>query len=164
MQSRARTIFAWAVALAWAGFVWGLGTDGFSASETSRFLGPLLDWLRPELDAVARTRALFAVRKLAHVVEYGVLALLVGRALAITTGARMRFVVAAALACVLALAAADETRQTKTAHRTGAASDVVLDVAGGALALGIWLAQKRARGRALFEATQGLAPGGHDGR
>lgn len=146
-----RIFAAWFAALAWAGFVWGLGSDPFSMSETSRILGPLLDWIAPGLDSATRARALAGLRKLAHVFEYGVLALLAGRAIALALRARMRWIAAAALALVAGLAAADEGRQARSAVRTGAASDVALDVAGGALAIAAWLALKRARGLPLFE-------------
>ena len=44
-----RFLSTWAPLLAWAGIVWQLGGDSFSATQTSRVLGPLIDWLLPGL-------------------------------------------------------------------------------------------------------------------
>jgi VanZ family protein len=86
----------------------------------------------------------FIVRKGAHLFEYGVLALLVVRAL------RYRPTMPAATAMVTAIgvcalvASADELHQTLVASRTGSLADVGIDVAGATAAL-IWLRVRRAK-------------------
>jgi VanZ family protein len=68
----------------------------------------------------------FAVRKLAHFVEYAILA-------ALTWRADRRVLVA--LGVALAVAVVDETQQAFTMFRTGSPFDVLLDCAGAATAL-----------------------------
>ena len=40
-----RQIRAWLLVAVWAAIVWGLGSDGLSASQTSRLLRPFLEWV-----------------------------------------------------------------------------------------------------------------------
>ena len=148
-----RMLLAWLVAFVWAGFIWGFGGDSFSMSSTSRLLEPLLDWLLADWSAVERQRALVAVRKLAHVAEYALFALLVGRAIALAFASRMRFVTGLALAAVALLAVADELRQALSAMRTGSTFDVALDLLGGVAALGALFLIRRRLGRPMFTAA-----------
>ncbi len=146
---RAPMLRAWIPALAWGALIWALGGDGFSQPETSRILDPLIAWLFPDLPETTRAALVAGVRKLAHPVEYGVLALLSLRGVRLTyTGAQTRGV-GLALLPALALAAADELRQSLSAVRTGAALDVGLDLAGAALALGTLVLLERACGARL---------------
>ncbi|MFP8880543.1 MAG: VanZ family protein [Myxococcota bacterium] len=112
-----------------------LGGDSFSNSETSRFLGPLLRWLFPEAGTELLGQAQFAIRKAAHVVEYGILALLCIRAWRLSYGWSQSNSALASMAVVVAVAAVDESRQAQAADRAGAASDVLLDTIGGVSAL-----------------------------
>jgi VanZ family protein len=147
-----QTWLAWLIALGWGAFIWNLGSDEFSMSSTSRILGPLLSWLSPESTAVQRQEALVAIRKLAHVAEYALFALLVARAIAIAFSARTRTVFAGTLLAVTALAAADEFRQAWSQLRTGSPTDVALDVTGGLLALAALYLLRRWLGRPMFDA------------
>ena len=57
--------------LLWAAFVWGLGSDTLSEGQTSsRFIGPLIDWLFPDLSPDARYAVHYGIRKSAHLTEY----------------------------------------------------------------------------------------------
>jgi VanZ family protein len=56
-----------------------------SAEHTSRFIGPLLHWLYPTISPFTILRVQLFVRKLAHVSEYAVLAVLLYRAVVHTT-------------------------------------------------------------------------------
>jgi VanZ family protein len=143
---------AWAPVVIWAGVIWHLGTDGWSASETSRWISPLIHWLLPDLSAAQLDAAVLGVRKLAHPGVYGLLAGLCLHAL--QRGTRWPFgpVAVATLLCVTVLASADETRQTHSAVRTGAAGDVVLDAAGALVVLALAFAAERALRRRLFAA------------
>ena len=135
--------WAWGAAGLWALVVWNLGDDGFSATRTSRILGPLLAWLLPGLSDAATAQLLFAIRKAAHLLEYALLALLTLRALRLggTLGATAS--AAATLGLVASLAAADELRQSLSATRTGSPWDVLVDIAGAVLGLLLvrWLPQ-----------------------
>ncbi|MDH4017431.1 MAG: VanZ family protein [Actinomycetota bacterium] len=130
------------LALAWAIFIWILGSDSFSHSETSRILGPLLEWLFPDWSMEARRDIADVIRKLAHPVVYGVFAVL---ALRFVDGRqRLRFDRSPVwVACLTALAASallatlDESRQASLSSRTGSAFDVGLDVFGAGLALAV---------------------------
>lgn len=112
-----------------------LGGDNFSSSETSRFLGPLLHWLFPESSTDLLSSVQFAIRKAAHVVEYGILALLCIRAWRLSYGWSRWSTALASVAVVVAVAAVDEWRQAQSSDRMGATSDVLLDTLGGVSAL-----------------------------
>jgi VanZ family protein len=151
---------AWLPALCWSGLIWMLGTDGFSAPETSRILDPLLAWLFPGLDAVDRTFWVGLIRKTAHPSEYGILALLSLYGVRHMAPRPTPHALALALLPAALVASADELRQSLSAVRTGAAFDVGLDLTGAALALGLALLAERALGRRLIarRATEGPLP------
>jgi VanZ family protein len=134
---------AWLAVAFCVALIWGLSADVFAASETSRILRPLLLWLFPELDAATLRRAHFLVRKAAHVTEYAALALLAFRAWWLSFEASLARIAALSLALVFGVAAVDEARQSISPARTGTPWDVALDLAGGALALGLLLLVQR---------------------
>ena len=130
---------------AWVGLILGLGSAGFSADSTSRFLRPLLRWLLPDAAPESLHAMHFAVRKAAHLLEYAVLALLAWRA---TRQGLARLPASAlTLGLVFAVAIVDEARQSSLATRSGSPGDVALDVAGGCLALALLLALRALRRR-----------------
>jgi VanZ family protein len=133
--SRREIALAWFWVLAWIVLVQGFATDSFSARETSRIIVPLLRWLFPEANASWIASAHFAIRKLSHFVVYAILALLVLRALRLGFARSPVWLAAASLALTLAVAVVDEGRQSFAQSRTGAVSDVVLDMSGAASAL-----------------------------
>ena len=141
---------AWLAVALWTAVVWSLSIDDFSADQTSRFIRPLLSWLFSTLDARSITELHYALRKAAHGIEYGILALLAFRALRIGAPRRTARSVGLALALVATVAVADEGHQARTESRTGTPSDVVVDlVAGlGGLALAGMALRLRARRRA----------------
>jgi len=143
-------VHPWLLTLAWAAVVWGLGTDGFSHGETSRFIFPLLRWLAPELTGRDLMRALFWIRKLAHATEYAVLAVLLVRALLMAARADWRSAAVTTLGAVLVFAFLDEGRQSLSLVRTGSPQDVLLDLAGAAAALGILALLRRWLRRPLW--------------
>ena len=143
---RGDLVRAWLAVALWTALVWTLSSDAFSAGETSRLIGPLLRLLFPGLDADSIERIHFAIRKAAHATEYGVLALLVLRALRVGARAVLRpwiWSAALALAFAASVATADELRQARSEARTGAPGDVALDAAGAATALAGALALRR---------------------
>lgn len=134
--------------VAWASVIWVFSTDSFSGSGTSRFLGPLLEILLPWADENQLLLAHALVRKLAHVTEYAILAILTFRALSDDRRTVGRVALWTVSLCVL-YAGTDEFHQTFVASRTAAATDVLLDSAGAALgaALAVWVSGLISSGR-----------------
>jgi VanZ family protein len=149
-MTRSNALQAWLPVVALVAIIWGLGSDSFSQPETSRILGPLIDWLLPWLSDAQHAQSLFYVRKLAHPAEYGLLALLCLRALCMTSGAARFGASLLGLLLVAALASADELRQSLSATRTGAGLDVALDVGGAIAVLLAVAALEKWRGGPLF--------------
>ncbi len=138
----------WLPVVAWASVIWLFSTDAFRGSSTGSVLTPLLEFLLPWADAGTIGALHALVRKLAHVTEYGILALLLFRAIntpqrSVARVAQWAWVLAAAYA------ASDEFHQSFVPSRTGALADVVLDSLGAALgvALAVWLTQRFSWGR-----------------
>ncbi len=138
-------IRAWLAVAACVSLILWLSSDSFSASATSGLLGRLLDLLIPDLDARTLASLHFLVRKSAHVAEYALLGVLAFRALWLSLGTRLLPAGALALGLVLAVAAVDESRQARSAVRTGSALDVALDGSGGLAAVGLAVAHRRWR-------------------
>lgn len=136
--------------LAWAVLIWSLGGAHFGYDDTSRIIGPLLDWLFPAMEAADKRWWLRFVRKLAHVSEYGVFAVLVLRLVLFLGGRRMAWNLAVAVAATLLLALLDEGRQGRLVNRTGSIHDVGLDVFGGSLGLALSISLASLCGRPLL--------------
>ena len=118
---------------AWMAVIAVFSSSLFGADQTGSWilpaLGRLLPWAGPGL-----LHALHgALRKLGHVVEYGILAALWLRALRPGRGAAVWAVVLSALYAVL-----DETRQGLVPNRTASPLDVAIDTAGAFVAVA-WL-------------------------
>jgi VanZ family protein len=111
-------------------------TDMMSSSETSRFIVPALKFLFPDLTASGISFWHGAIRKLAHVAEYFILATFVYRALKFERpsliDAKLRTIVFVALAALL-----DEFHQSFVPSRTATIIDVGYDCLGGVWALWI---------------------------
>ncbi len=107
--------WAWPFTAAWALFVWELGSDGLSLEGTSRFLGPMIRWLFPDIATDTSDLMQFAIRKAAHITEYGVLAFFAFRAfLASGWTAMPRAAVAAFVLATVFAAALAQARSTLT--------------------------------------------------
>src|SRR5437867_2441017 len=109
----------WLPALIWLALIFVGSTDLLSAEQTSRFLVPFLRWLRPDISNEALAQIHFVVRKLGHILEYAILAMLLWRAVYSGTNlrAKMSFLfVAVWLTCGI-FAASDEFHQTFVALR-----------------------------------------------
>ena len=135
MRPAGEITLAWLWVVAWIATVQIFASGSFAASETSRFIGPLLRWLFPAADPASVEGAHFAIRKAGHFAEYAILALLALRAFRLSFERPLAQLGAASLALVLAVAVVDEWRQAVSADRTGALSDVALDFSGAASAL-----------------------------
>ena len=134
---------AWLWVVAWIAVVQIFASGSFSASETSRFIGPLLRWLFPDAGAESVATAHFVIRKAGHFIGYAILALLALRAFRSSLDGPLAWLATASLALVLAVAVVDELRQAAAANRTGALSDVALDIAGATSALALAAAARR---------------------
>ena len=114
-----RLVKLWLPVVIWAAIILSASNDAFSADETGSFLDLLFG--RPMPWAVN-----VAVRKGGHLLAYGILG-----ALAYRANRRL----AVAFGVVLLVASADEYSQGLTLTRTGSPWDVLLDLAGAALAV-----------------------------
>ena len=145
-----RFVRYWLPALCWLLIMFVASTDLMSAEHTSRFIGPFLQWLIPDIAPETIRSVQFAVRKAAHVIEYAILAALLLRAI---RGERSELRLAnAALAIALAVvwAMLDEYHQSFVASRTGSTGDVLIDAAGAVVgAAGYWWAVARQAARSL---------------
>jgi len=132
-------------------FIFIGSTDLMSAEHTSRYLTPLLLWLKPDisLDTIAQIH--FLVRKIAHLTEYAILAILLMRALCERATSLWRGAAVVLIVAVL-FALADEYHQSFVASRTSSLGDAAIDSAG--VLLGIFIYQAR-HSRVLLRQKKG---------
>lgn len=131
-----RRLWRYIPLLVWMVTIFFASSDGFSSSNTSLIIGPVLRWLFPNISAENMIWAHFIVRKTAHFAEYALLALLAARAFKSSSHEWLRtnwYVASLLLVAVCALA--DEFHQSFLPTRTGSIYDSLLDIAGGATAL-----------------------------
>lgn len=132
----------------WTVFTFGLGSGLGSMNETSRFIGPLLEFLFPAADSETLKFYHIIIRKLAHLFQYGVLGILALRAF---SPAKLRFF--PAVLFVAAVAIVDEINQSFNPARTSTYWDVVLDIFGALIAIGLYrLIVQRLRNKAAAAA------------
>ena len=140
----------WLPVFAWLGIMFVGSTGLLSAEQTSRFFVPFLRWLKPDISAEALAQIHFVVRKLGHIFEYVLLAMLLWRALRDGTNLRigMSFVFAAVWLTCGVFAVSDEFHQSFMPSRTAASSDVLIDICGATIGLAICLLISRKHGLA----------------
>ena len=111
-------------------------TDAFSKNETSRIIVPVLMYLVPTLSPPRIDFWHTVIRKLGHIGEYTLLAVLAYRCLKIEqinlSQTKIR-----TIAFILAAALVDEWHQLFTAFRGASIIDVGYDCLGGVWALGL---------------------------
>lgn len=138
-------VWRWLPLVVWMGFISFASSASFSASSTSRFIGPLVLWLFPNTSPETLTFIHVLVRKLAHFLEYALLGFLAARAFRGSPRHWLRtrwFSTAAVLIAVYALL--DEYRQSFVPSRSGTIVDSFIDMAGGLTALAIvWKLDRR---------------------
>lgn len=117
----------------------GLG----SAEHTSRFLVPFLRWLRPDISPQTIAAIQFGIRKLAHLTEYAVLAILLLRAFRLQTRRSFSRQMVMVLFVAAAYAATDEFHQSFTPSRTASARDVMIDSCGALIGLALYALMRR---------------------
>lgn len=128
----------WLPAIVWAALILAASSDLFSAAHTGSILEQIVTAilghpLPPHQFAMLHA----AVRKAAHLTEYGILSALVFRAFrGARSGWSLRWAAGAVLASAC-LASIDEWHQTFIPSRTGTPADVVIDTVGAAIAQGL---------------------------
>jgi VanZ family protein len=136
-----RTRFA--LASLWLVLVLFLGTASFAAQETGRFVIPFLKFMLPGAPRSELQAIHIVLRKVAHVFEYAVLALLWYKAVHHVGGRTPRTAAWVALSICLACAFTDEAHQSMLPSRQGSARDFVIDAFGATAMLTV------ARGRTM---------------
>ena len=146
----------WLPVLIWLGFIFIGSTDLMSAEHTSRFLIPFLLWLKPDFSPEALAQVHFVLRKLGHVTEYAILAMLLWRALRRETNLQIRatlrlrsrqtLFLSVWILCAI-FAVTDEFHQSFVSSRGAAWSDVLIDSAGAifGLLISAGFAKRRAK-------------------
>ncbi len=139
MHITLRTFFRyWAPAIGWVLVILIASSDLMSAEHTSRFIGPLLRWMLPDISGAGIAAVQLWVRKAAHLTEYAILAVLILRAFAgEASRLRTRHAVGALVLAALC-ATVDEVHQSFIASRTGSPFDVLLDVIGASLGVTLY--------------------------
>lgn len=134
-MDQATLLKRWVPALIWMGAIFVASTDLMSAEHTSRFIGPFLRWLNPGVSPATIATVQLAVRKVAHVTEYAVLAILLLQAWPRGVESRFFRTGFAVFAVCTCYAALDEFHQSFVASRTASAFDVLIDTGGALLGL-----------------------------
>src|SRR5712692_1989106 len=122
----------WMPLVGWMFLIFVGSTDALSAEQTSRFLVPFLRWLDPQISAATIATIHFAVRKLGHITEYAILAMLLWRGLRRGTNLQPKLSVlfiVVWLVCAV-FAASDEFHQSFVPSRTASRIDVMIDICG----------------------------------
>ena len=136
----------WLPVLIWLGVIFLGSTDMLSAEHTSRFLVPFLRWINPQISFATLNAIQLGIRKLGHLTEYAILAMLLWRALRSGTRWQVKmsilFLVAALASAIFA--ASDEFHQSFVPSRTASPTDVMIDICGTLIGLSIcWMFAKR---------------------
>jgi VanZ family protein len=129
----------WGPVILWMSLIFGASGEHGSFRQSSRIIAPLLHWLFPGLSDDFIYGVVLAVRKCAHLSEYGILVLLVWRALRKPVRGDTRpwqwSDAAEALWFAVVYATTDEFHQTFIPSREGCLRDVCIDTAGAMTAL-----------------------------
>ncbi len=130
-----RLLTYWLPAIAWAAVILSASTDAFSGANTGSVLERIVVWITGHPVLPSTLDGLnFAIRKCAHLTEHGIFGALAFRAL---RGQQKSWTLRWAIGAILlaaCVASIDELHQTFVPSRTGTWHDVVLDVAGAAMA------------------------------
>jgi VanZ family protein len=131
---------AWWPAFVWAGVIFVMSTDTFSAEHTGWVLEPIFRWLFPALTADQFDLIHFCIRKTAHFTEYFIFCVLLYRAVRGShQGWRWSWGLTA-LSIAAVYSALDEIHQAFVASRHASAYDSMLDSFGAFVATAVlWL-------------------------
>ena len=137
--------------LLWMGLIALASSSLLAGERTAQWMPGLLAHLVPWADPDTLAAAHFAVRKLGHLLEFGILAVLWRRALAPWPQA-----VTAAFVIAVAYAGVDEWRQGLTPDRVPAVTDVMVDTLGALIGLAAWEGPARLGARVSRATAWGL--------
>lgn len=146
MTAGSRRLWAWFWVAVCVAAILAMSGEAFAGMHTGRYLTPFLRWLYPDITGSQLREVHLAVRKAAHLTEYAVLAMLSLRALRLTIDVSRLRIAGLALLIVLAVAGVDEFRQSHLATRTGALTDVVINLIGGSIGVLLVVAVHRVFG------------------
>jgi len=147
---------AWWPAAVWAGLIFSMSTDMFSAEHTGSILEPILRWLIPSLTKDQFQTIHYFIRKSAHFTEYFIFCLLLYRGFrGDRKGWRWTWGLAA-LFFAAGYSVLDEIHQAFVASRTASAYDSLLDSIGAFAAFSVlwkWFHWRRPTGEAEIAAS-----------
>ena len=137
----------WLLPLAWMSLIFVGSSDSQSAVHSSRFVGPLLQWLFPHMSEAHKDLIHHLIRKCGHLSEYAVLAIVLWRAVRKPIRRDPRpwnwREARIAVGIVFLYAATDEFHQIFVPTRTALVSDVFIDTSGAiAGMIFLWLLEK----------------------
>jgi len=145
-------VFRYGPLLFWIAAIFFFSSTAASAGQTSRIIGPILQFLFPSASPETLQQYHFFIRKCAHFFEYALLAFWAVRAWSRSSYQavnRHRFGLAFLL--VALVAGVDEFNQSFEASRTSDIRDVGLDILGGTAMIAVlvfyalWLRSTRNR-------------------
>lgn len=127
----------WFPVFLWMSLIFWMSTEAFSVQKTSFIIESVLRFWAASLSEKEVRMIQAITRKLAHVIEYFILGLLLFRAFRSgSAGGRNRSWAFSSLVVVVLYAAGDEFHQSFVSTRTASIVDVAIDVMGGILAQG----------------------------
>jgi VanZ family protein len=139
-------LHAWWPALVWAGVIFTMSTDTFSAQHTASIIEPIIRWFVPSLTEDQFDVIHHYIRKSAHFTEYFVFALLLYRGVrGGHKGWRWSWALTA-LFIAAGYSVLDEIHQAFVVSRTASPYDSLLDSAGAFVAtavLYLWFRRRR---------------------
>jgi len=148
-SSTRQLVWRYGPVVLWMVFISIFSTAGFSSVNTSRFIGPILLWLFPNISEARLASIQFLIRKAGHVTEYAILAFFLRRAL--VTSSKLfiqRHWFELALLIIVCYALLDEFHQSFVPSRTASIYDSAIDVIGGLTLLLIFkVCDQRIRGQ-----------------
>jgi VanZ family protein len=150
---------AWWPALLWAGVIFSMSTDTFSAEHTASVFEPILRWMFRSLTEEQFSVIHHFIRKCAHFAEYFIFCLLLYRGVrGDRTGWRWTWGIAA-LFCAAGYSALDEIHQAFVASRTASPYDSLLDSIGAFAAfVALWMWFRARRSAREVEMSASKAP------
>jgi VanZ family protein len=153
-RSAGRARLRWALAICWNLAVLLASFGAMSAANTGSIVVAVLQAIAPSLDAATVNTIHFAIRKLAHLTEYGILSALYADAQRRSDDRPLRLFRWSAIAVTICAVTAilDEWHQSFVPSRTGAPRDVAIDIAGAIVAQVIWAAANGRSGRGATSA------------